>query len=411
MLLRRWILWPFVVLALAGCSVLPFGQAAALQPCPGFIVGVLIGADADPIAQEQRDGYELALQQINAEGGPGGCPVTLAYEFETSGESQNQVERAMRALVEEHQAVAILGGTSGQASMFAASLANRFLVPMLVPSGGGAHVLPGENYWVFRLDPGDDAYSQAAFVKIKEDLGEGAGVDIVFENTTYGNDAAITAASALEQQKLRLVNYIPFDAGQLGYDRLIETVGNDAPDVLYLIFNRPAQAQELLAALDQSGLALPMVAAQGGFISRAFLTDQGKPNPLAEGLVLLTPWIDQTSVDAGAQFSRDFSAYTQSAHKQKLLPSAYSAQAYKSLLVLVAALKNGNSNPGAPALKDMAKFRESVRADLQGYRENKPPWGSIAFATGGQNQPAAVYLVKVSGGELVTIYPPGMVGR
>ncbi len=206
------------LLALAGCSVLPFnlGPTAKLQPCPGITVGVLIGGDADPIAQEQRDGYELALEQINADGGPGGCPITLAYELESSGDSQNQVERAIRSLVEERQAIAVLGGTSSEASMFAASLANRFLVPMLIPSGGGAYILPVENYWVFRLDAGDEAYSLAAFAKIKEDLGEGAGVEIVFEDTTYGNDAAVTAANAMEQQLLRLVNYIPFELEPVG---------------------------------------------------------------------------------------------------------------------------------------------------------------------------------------------------
>ncbi len=401
------------LLALAGCSALPFGLGAGtkLQPCPGFTVGILIGEDADPIAQEQRDGYELALQQINAEGGPGDCPVSLAYAAETAGDSQNQVERAIRSLVEEHRVVAILGGTSSQSSMFAASLANRFLVPMLIPSGGGLHVLPGENFWVFRLDASDEAYSLAAVEKIKEDLGEGAGVDIVFENTTFGNDAAVTAAGALELQQLHLVNYIPFDSGQLGYDRLIETVGNDAPDVLFLIFSRPDQAQALLAAFDKASLPLPMIVAQGGgFASRAFLQDsQGKPNPLAEGLVLVTPWINQLNVEAGAQFVRDFEAYTDVARKRQMTPGLYSAEAYKSLLVLVSALKNGTSAPGAASLKDIVKFRESARADLQAFRENKPPWGSITFATGGQNQQAMVYLVKVSNGKLVTIYPPGMI--
>ncbi len=187
-------------------------------------------------------------------------------------------------------------------------------------------------------------------------------------------------------------------------------VGNDAPDVLYLVFSKPSQAQEALAAFDKADLALPMIVAQaGGFTSRGFLQDsEGKPNPLAGGLVLVTPWIDPSSSEEGMQFVRDFEAYTLAAHRQKIAPGAYSAQAYKSLMVLAAALKNGTAAPSATTVKDMAKFREAVRADLQGYRENKPPWGSIAFATGGQNQQAAVYLVKVSEGKLVTIYPPGL---
>ncbi len=401
------------LLALAGCSVLPFGKSTSLQTCPGLTVGVLIGGDADPLAKEQRDGYELALQEINAEGGPGGCPVSLAYEVESSSESQNQVERAVRALVEDHKAVAILGGTSSEATMFAASLANRFAVPMLIPSGGGMHILPSENFWVFRLDASDEASSTAAFQKLKEDRGPGAGVDIVFENTTYGNDAAVTAAGALELQQLKLVDYIPLDPAQVGYDGVIEAVGNDSPDVLYLIFSDPTQAQELLAALNKAALDIPVVVAQGGgFASRAFLwDDKGAINPQAEGLTLVTPWIDHANTSAGAKFVGDFVVYTASASKQKTAPSVYSAQAYKSLMVLESALKNGSSSPNILTLRDLVKFREAARADLQGYRENKPLWGSIAFAAGGQNQTAAVYLIKVTNGKLVTIYPPGLIEK
>jgi hypothetical protein len=62
------------------------------HPLSGLTVGVLIGADGDPLAEEQRDGYELALEEANADGGPAGCPLSLVYmPEEVSGSSTRSI--------------------------------------------------------------------------------------------------------------------------------------------------------------------------------------------------------------------------------------------------------------------------------------------------------------------------------
>ena len=401
-MVRETHLWKFrlmglvILFSLAGCSALPFKVSSEVIPCPGIKVGVLIGEDTDPIAEEQRDGYELALQKINANGGPAGCPFSLVYRAEAADGSPNQVYRTVRTLVEEDQVAAILGGTSNQASMFAASLANRFSIPFIIPTSGGAHILPTENHWAFRMDASDVTYSQVAFEMLKEELGTGTKVVIIFENTTPGNDAAIVAANAAGKNELTLAGYIPFDSDKMTFDRLLEQVEAVEPDVVYLIFNQPSLTKSFFQTLDQQKILLPITIVQGsGFGSRAFLYDnKGEIFTLADRVLLTTPWIYQPGVEGGAQFAKDFAAYTRSKHGQAYQPSAYSAKAYQSLMVLASTVGNGTVVFNQITLSNISTSRENLRGALQSYQENQPLWGKVSFSSDGQNQ-ANVYMTQI----------------
>lgn len=388
-----------LLITLAGCSALPklpFQAAGQLTPCPGLKVGILIGEDNDPLAKEQRDGYELALERVNADGGPSGCKLSLVYQPETSGGTPNQVYRAVRNLVDEENVIAILGGTSSESSMLAASLTNHFAIPMLIPSTSNTHVLPDSNHWTFQIEADDERYSQAAFDLIKKQAGPNPQIAIVFENTTAGHDAAVIAAGEAALQEMTLSDYLAVDTSQSNAAEVFNTLRESQPDALYLIFNKPSQASTLLNAYKDHGATIPFTIAQGnGFTSRSFLYgSEGKLNPLASNLVLVTPWIGQAETDEGKQFVKDFAEYTGRKDKQSFQPTAISVQAYKALRLLDAAIRSGSSAWNATTLQDLSAAREALRADLQAYHEKSPTWGTTTFSNTGENQ-ADVHLAMV----------------
>jgi branched-chain amino acid transport system substrate-binding protein len=392
-----------LLLSMSGCGVL--GNAKVI-PCPGLTVGVLIGADGDPLAEEQRDGYELALEEANAEGGPAGCPLSLVYMPEEVSGSSNQVYQAVRSLVEEQEVVAILGGTSSTVSMLAATLINRFSVPMLIPNTSSMTALPENNYWTFRVSPDDEMYSQAVYDRVNEQLGEGATIALLFEDTSAGHDAAVTAAQMADEQGYVVMQYSALDSSTSAATILATWMQETAPEVLYLILNDPNQASEMLQALSQVEDPLPLTFLQGnGFISREFLEDSHELLQGQVGQVLaVTPWNAQETDGTQDDFETEFTRYTREKYGQSHLPSQHSAMAYDSLRILQMTIRSGSATWDITTLADITAAREALRTDLQSYRENTPAWGNIAFSTGGQNQ-AKVRLQSLN--EIVAIsYTP-----
>lgn len=397
------------LLMLTGCSVikkLPFGAAAQITPCPGLTIGVLMGADGNELAEEQRDGYELALEQANADGGPAGCKLSLVYMPEEVGGSSNQVYQAVRSLVEEQQVVAMLGGTSSTTSMLAATLINRFSVPMLIPNTSSMAALPENNYWTFRVSADDQMYSQAVFDRIKKELGEEKSLAILFEDTSAGHDAAVTAAEMAAEQGMTVMKYSPLDSSQSGSVIVYELLKDTPPDVLYLIINEPDQALEMLQALNKIRDSMPLTFLQGnGFVSRTFLEKSKELLGDETGQMLaVSSWADQASEDGENAFQAAFAAFTKNKYGAARQPTVHSAMAYNSLRILQMAIRNGSATWNGSSAADISAAREALRTDIQAYRENTPAWGGITFTTGGQNQ-AEVYLQKLNEIPVMSLIP------
>ncbi len=402
-------------LFVAGCSsmpALPFLPQASKFTCPNLTIGVLIGDDSDPIALEQRDGYDMALQEANADEGLKGCNMQLSFRSETEERDTSQVQQTVRDLVETDQALAILGGTSEAASMHAASLVNYFTTPMILPSAGGSHVLPADNHWAFSLSPNEDTYAQTIATMIKEQLGEGKRVSVLYEDSTFGNDAAVAAVNAIEGQNLVMDGYFTYDASQTDFSEIADQIANIQPDGLYLAFDQPDQVEVILKALKAAQVTIPLtVARAGGFASRSFLwQDAATINPDAESLIIATPWISQANTGAGAEFVQHFEDFTQKTHGAASQPSLYSAEAYKSLKILVSILSTELASDPDFSTQNLQKQRETLRSQLQAYHENTPPWGTIGFTAEGQNQ-GDIYLQQVFNGSLVTVFPSTVAER
>src|SRR5512142_2240556 len=94
-----------LVLLLSACKAAP---ASSTIPCPPLLVGVVVAESGTSGAQEQRDGYELALSEINQAGGVQNCPVKLVYESEGSPANPDDAQVAMLNLSDQG-VLAVLG--------------------------------------------------------------------------------------------------------------------------------------------------------------------------------------------------------------------------------------------------------------------------------------------------------------
>jgi ABC-type branched-subunit amino acid transport system substrate-binding protein len=194
------------------------------------------------------------------------------------------------------------------------------------------------------------------------------------------------------EQGMTVMQYTPLKSSQSVKDLVDVWVSDAPPDVLYLIINDPDEALEMLQVLSQVNSVLPLTFLQGnGFVNQTFM-EQSKDllGSRSGQMLVVTPWVAGTA-DAENEFQADYAGYTLQKYGEARPATPESAMAYNSLRILQMTIRSGSTSWNAMTVADIAAARESLRTDLQAYRENTSTWGKIAFTTGGQNQ-AEVYL-------------------
>ena len=215
---------------------------------------------ASPIALEQHDGYALARESLEN------------YPYEdvvvSEGNQQDDVQIAIRRMVEDpdNPVMGLIGATTNEGTMRAASLVNFFNVPMIVPSAVGDNILPSNNLWAFRLSAPGSAYADYLFGSLLTKDNFGVDLDdanaspilniaILYEGNTFGENAAVATARAAIQMGVGIEVYASFppktpDPGRLNI--LLNAVKDSDVHLVYLISSEPDVAITL-AQLFHSG--------------------------------------------------------------------------------------------------------------------------------------------------------------
>ena len=283
-----------LILLLSGCkrsesAKLPVGglwEASANN-------GEIDWKTASLLAQEQYAGFEMANEDTGF----------AEYSF-AEGNRKDDVQMVVRTMVEGQQdpktepVVAILGGTTNEATTRAASLANFFNVPMIVPSASGDNLLPTNNLWAFQLSASDSAYADYILgsVLTKQVLSSGLEdgfspemrIAIFYEQNTYGESAAVATATQALKQEFEVVAYEKFDVNDpdvSGLRILVNTVIDLDAQVVFVISSNPAVAQQIVQTFTSllDSLSMPVVVGMaGGFTSQEFLE-----SPQAESVYVL----------------------------------------------------------------------------------------------------------------------------
>ena len=336
--------------------------------------------DASSVAEEQHSGYQLANQNLEV------------IEFEeiaySEGNREDDIQIAIRELVESDEIVAMVGATTNEASMRAASLANFFNLPMLIPSADGELVLPETNLWAFRLSAPSTAYADYLFTDILGNPSLENRVDparlkiaILYEQNTFGESAAVATATAAMAQSIEIGVYDAFPPNtpaSTKFPTLAENVIAENVDIVYLVSNDPTTATRLVSTLvAQSGNAtLPIIIGQaGGFASHEFMESDE-----AEYVHILRQAINTDNCPENIQSL--FEAQTYAA--TWLLDTAIQTAKQKTLQQADTAFLEGLRPNTTTSL--IIPFRETVRDVLKDTNQSVPCLGNISFDNSGQNE-------------------------
>lgn len=383
------VVWTFLFAAgLLGCAAA--GPAPAPTPTDAgpIRIGIVtpISGSQARFGQAHLQGYDIALQEINAAGGVLGRPLKLIFEDDQS--VPEQAAAAVEKLATQDQVTLVIGAYSSSATLLAAGMAERYQVPLIVPTAAADEITRQGYRWVFRIAAPSQIYTQT-ILDFMDQIDSPERLAIVFENTGFGTSVAEAAERQARARGIAVVGYHAYRAGLGNFRPMLEEVKRTRPDAVLFV----SYLDDAVALMTQSRAVdfnPPMFAAAGaGFGLPDFPQVAG---PAAEYTISVTQWTPDAQWVGVADFTRQFQ------EKYGYLPQYHSAEAYTALHLAADALRRA----GVPA-------RTAVRGAL-GSTDLSTIFGEIRFDQQGQNH-HPMLVTQIIDGQFITVYPPEVAAR
>jgi branched-chain amino acid transport system substrate-binding protein len=321
------------LVALAGAVLaLSFQSEAGAAPASGEPVffgvsGPLSGPNAQYGAQ-WKAGFDLALDEINSQGGINGHP--LQYVFEDSQSDPRQAVTIAQKFVDDKRILIELGDFSSPASMAASPIYQRAgLVQLGFTNSHPDFTKGGDFIW-------SPSVSQADAQPLLADLAVKQGfrrIAVLFQNTDWGRaskDVFVKSARTRGAQVVAAEGYQPTDKD---FRATLLRVRDAKPDALVLIAYYSDGAQ-IARQARASGITLPIVAASSVY-SPKFMELGGDA---VNGVTTNTSFFPGDPAPEVQHFVHGFEAKY---HQQ---PDAFNAFAYDAVIIAAYALRSGGTD-------------------------------------------------------------------
>ncbi|MEW5720347.1 MAG: ABC transporter substrate-binding protein, partial [Chloroflexota bacterium] len=218
----------------------PTPVASPVGPIRVGVVTSISGAMA-AFGQASLQGYDLALQDINASGGIQGRPLKLV--FEDDGSEPPAAAAAVEKLATTDQVPLVLGAYSSSATLLAAGMAERYQIPLIIPIAAADEITRQGYRWIFRINAPSEVFTRTLF-DFMEHAERSAGesktdrpvrLAIVFENTAFGTSVAEAAERQARARRMTVVAYQAYRAEANDFIALLQEIKQAQPQVVLFV--------------------------------------------------------------------------------------------------------------------------------------------------------------------------------
>jgi branched-chain amino acid transport system substrate-binding protein len=322
-----------------GCSnkggTSPGGSSgASAQPAASeWRVGVFasLSGPQTQFGQETREGIELAMDQVNKEGGIKGRPVKLLVEDDKSNpqEATNKVLQ----LIDRDKAVALLGEVQSSISKAAGIIASRKKIPMISPSSTNLDVTKVGPF-VFRACFTDDAQGPAGARFIARTLQKKRVAILFASDDLYSSGLAKDFRDEAKKLGLEVVAEKGFLKNETNFTTYITELRDAKPDLIYAPIYYDAMTRVARQA-KAAGVKGEMFLGGDGWDSPALLKDAAED---LEGAYLT----DHFAPDVPLPSSQAFVKAYRDRHQHD--PSSLAATAYDAARILADAMERAKGD-------------------------------------------------------------------
>ncbi|GGJ35971.1 ABC transporter substrate-binding protein [Deinococcus roseus] len=312
-----------------------FSVAGAQEAVKIGAITTLTGRLAEFGAQ-QKAGFELAVDELNAKGGIGGKKIELVLEDAAS--DVNKALAAAEKLANSGVGI-ILNEYSSSIVKPVAQFLSRQKVPNIVVSSSDESITkPGFDY-VYRINPPTDEYAKILFEVFKDKKIK--SVAILAGSGAFEKSVLNSAMELSKTTGIPVVASQTYDKGLTDFRPILNGFKAKTPDAVMLV----GYQEDSVAVMRQAkevGLN-PKVFAGGaaGFALPDFIKGAGSAS---EYLVTATAWVPEMG-------SKQKALYDKLAKKLGVAPTYHAAQAYAAVLVAADAIKRAKSSTDREAIR------------------------------------------------------------
>ena len=280
-----------------------------------------------------KQGAELAAEEINANGGFADGWTVLARVEDDQADGAQAVQ-AYATLFDDGMDVT-LGGTTSGACIAITEEAVKDNMLLLTPSGSQLECTQYDNCFRVCFEDSAQGLYAANFIK---DNAVAEKVAIIYDKSNdYSNGLRNSFVATAQENGLNVVTEQAFtDQSNTDFSVQLQAVKESGADLLFL----PIYAQEaayIITQADKAGLDVTFFGCDG---LDGILEKIGSDNlPLAEGVMLLTPFAADSETEPTKSFTANYKA------KYGSTPDQFAADAYDAVYAIIAAFEKAGVTP------------------------------------------------------------------
>lgn len=255
-------------LVTVGCTsapTTPNGQTTTQKSQDEIVLGFIgpLTGDAAPYGVAERNVVEMAVKELNANGGINGKPVRVIYEDDKCSGKDSTL--AAQKLVNVNNVKLILGGVCSGETLAAAPITEQNKVILFSAFSSSPEVTHAGDY-VFRTSPSDaDAGVTAAKFLIQDGRKR---IAFVTENTDYSVAFAKVARDYLKSQGIELVADEFFNSESKDYRAQLTKVKSANPDTILLMPQSGVSGGLLVKQATELGIDAQIYASNPVFLNK-----------------------------------------------------------------------------------------------------------------------------------------------
>ena len=335
-------------------------------------IGPLSGA-ASTYGQSVKNGAQVFLDKVNANGGIDGKQVVLKFEDDEADPTKSI--NAYDKLVNQDGVKLLLGPVTSGAANAVGPNATADGVPMITPSGTETNLTTTGGEYVFRTCYIDATQGEVISKYASENLGAKTMAILYNKDSDYSIGIAEAAKAQFESNGGTVVEYISYNEGDKDFSAQLTNIKSSNPDVLVL----PDYYSVVPVIADQArkiGITSQLMGGDG-WDSPELVKIGGDA---VEGAVFVNHYSPDDSDPEVQEFVNSYK------EKYGETPDAFAALSYSTLQLFEEAITKAGSTDGE-AVKDALK---NIDVDTIS--------GNIRFDVN-RNPQKSVSIIKIENGE------------
>ncbi len=383
------------VMKLLGISLLATQLTATpVHAVDNIKVGILLplSGSVAPIGINNRRGHELAVEEINANGGIealGGAKLELV-----DGDTQGKPEIGITELqkLERKGVVAIMGAYQSGVTFPVTQVSEKLRVPFIDPVAIADSITSRGFKYLFKVSPQASWYArdQIRFVKeASEKVGSPVkSVVLLHEDTLFGKSTGDGQVKAAGEFGIEVLDRIAYPKDSADMTATMSKIKQMDPDAILLV-SYLSDAVLITKTMKELGIDAPIVGTSAGHIDPAYISTLGAD---ADFTFTVGEWATDVKKNGVPEIAARFKK------KFGVDMNGHAAETYMSTYVLKDALERAGS-----AKRD--KLRDTLATTKLCGEKNILPYDCIRFDQTGQSPEAQLIIMQIIDGKHKTVWP------